>query len=139
LDFLAEEYNRPDHPDLKIFLKNDIFYKQVLVPKDIPSKFNMLTPMELSQLMSHIQSLYRKAARVQQTSGNHCPTTKNIGARPRLFLYDKCLQELLIKMKAFFSGDLPDGVGGSSLKREKLDTLENDTNSGDDSKLRKKK
>jgi hypothetical protein len=113
---LAEEYNKPDHPDLKTFLRNDVYYQQAQIPEDIPSKFDILTPLELSQLLSHIQSFYRVAVRKQRTSGSHCPITKHIGPRPWLLLYDKSVLESSLEMKAYVGGDLPDGVGGSYLK-----------------------
>ncbi len=114
---LAGEYNRSDHPDLKMFLRDDVYYQQAQVPADIPSKFDTLTPIELSQLLSHIRCFYRKAVRLQRTSGSHCKITKHIGPRPWLLLCDKCVQESSISMKALVSGDLPAGVGGSYLKR----------------------
>jgi hypothetical protein len=133
---LAAEYNRPDHPDLKTFLKNDVYFEQAQVPEDMPSKFDVLTPIELSQLLSHIQSFYRKAKRLQRTSGNHCPITKHIGPRPWLLLYDKCVQESSISMKALVSGDLPAGVGGSYLKR--LQDADANASDSDDDKPKKK-
>ena len=135
---LAREYNRPDHPDLNTFLKNDVYYEQAQVPADIPSKFDILTPIELSQLLSHIQCFYRKAVRLQRTSGNYCPITKHIGPRPWLLLYDKSLLESSIKMKAYVGGDLPQGVGGSYLKRT-ADVKQFNAESEDDAKRPNKK
>jgi hypothetical protein len=50
---LGEEYNNPDHPDLQAFVRNDNFYKAPLIPEDTPINFDMLTPIELSQLMAY--------------------------------------------------------------------------------------
>ena len=126
-NIIAVEYNNQAHPDLKTFDKNDTFYEASNVPEDVPSHFNKLTPRELSQLMAHINDHYKQAVRKQRTSGNHFPITKYIGARPWLLLYNKSLQESSIEMKAFVSGNLPDGVGGSSLKkRDKYETDSDD-------------
>jgi hypothetical protein len=126
-NILGKHYNKPDHPDLKTFHNNNSFYQSSLIPDDTTSNFNTLTPMELSQLMSHIHFHYRKAVRKQRTSGSHWPITKYIGARPWLLLYHKSLQESSIEMKAFVSGNLPDGVGGSSLKQDKYDNYDTDS------------
>jgi hypothetical protein len=78
--------------------------------------------------MAHVNDQYRKAVRKQQRSGNHWPITKYIGTRPWILLYDKSLQESSIEMKVLVSGDLPDGVGGSSIKRrETYDFLDSST------------
>jgi hypothetical protein len=130
---LAEEYNKKEHPDLGTFLRDDNFYVLAQIPEDIPSTFDTLTPIELSQLVSHINYYYRRAVRKQRASGSHWPITKYIGARPWLLLYDKSLGEASIEMKALVSGDLPEGVGGTSLKGEE------DTDSDADTKPRKRK
>jgi hypothetical protein len=135
---LAGEYNRSDHPDLKMFLRDDVYYQQAQVPADIPSKFDTLTPIELSQLLSHIRCFYRKAVRLQRTSGSHCKITKHIGPRPWLLLYDKSLLESSIEMKAYVGGDLPEGIGGSYLKRS-ADVKQLNTSDSDDEKKPSKK
>jgi hypothetical protein len=132
---LAKEYNKPDHPDPKTFLKYGVYYEQAQVPADIPSKFDILTPLELSQLLLYIQSFYRQAVSKQRTSGSHCPITKHIGPRPWLLLYDKSVLESSIEMKAYVGGDLPDGVGGSYLK---ITADEDATESDKDNRPKKK-
>jgi hypothetical protein len=114
---LAKEYNKRDHPDLQTFLRDDNFYELVRIPEDIPkSTFDTLTPIELSQLMSHIHFHYRRVVRCQRTSGSHYPITKYIGTRPWLLLYNKSLGKSSIEMKALVSGNLPEGVGGTTLQ-----------------------
>ncbi len=88
---LAAEYNRPDHPDLKTFLKNDVYYEQAQVPEDMPSNFDMFMPIELSQLLPYIQSFYLKAKTSQHKTCNHCHITEHVGPHPCLVPYDKCL------------------------------------------------
>jgi hypothetical protein len=132
---LAEEYNKQDHPNLRTFLRDDNFYELARIPEDIPSTFDTLTPIELSQLVSHINYYYKKAIRSQRGSGSHYPITKYIGTRPWLLLYHKSLRESSIEIKALVSGDLPKGVGGTSL----MNGEEDDTDSDADTKPRKRK
>ncbi len=124
----AEEYNKVDHPDLRTFLKNDTYYKACQIPEDIVKHFDVVTPLELSQLMAHIHVHYKKAVRNMQTSGNHSLFHRFCGTRPWLMLYHKNIVEAPIQMKTYISGDLPDGVGGSSLKKRKFA----DDSSGED-------
>jgi hypothetical protein len=133
---LAEEYNKKDHPpDLGTFLQDDNFYEVARIPADIPSTFDTLTSIKLSQLVSHINFHYRKVVRCQRTLGSHWPISKYIGTLPWLLFYNKTLSKSSIEMKVVLvSGDLPEGVGVSLCRGE------HDTDSdGGDTKPRKRK
>jgi hypothetical protein len=80
---------------------------------------------------------YKKDIRKMQLSGNHSLFPRYCGARPWLLLYHKNLQESLIEMHSFISGNFPDGVGGNSLK--KINRLADDTDSDNDEKVKKGK
>jgi hypothetical protein len=133
---LAEAYNDDDHADLQTFLKNDTFYEACRIPEDIVQDYDILSPLELSQLMSHIHHHYRGKMRIKNSSGHHDGFTTYCGTRPWLLLYHKSIQESSIEMKTFVSGNLPDGVGGSSLKK-KRDIFADDTDSDNEEKGKK--
>ena len=119
-NLIAAQYNQEDHPDLRTFLKNDVYYESCEIPEDIVRRFNVLSSLELSQLMAHIHDHYKKAIRNMTKSGSHLPFQKFCGTRPWLLLYHQNIVEAPVQMWSYISGDLPDEVGGSSLKKKRL-------------------
>ena len=111
---LAKVYNDSEHEDLETLPTHDDFYINSNVANDVPSKFDILTAEDMSDVFHYLNFWYKNRMRRCLRSGSHDMYVNFVRDLPFLFLYWTLQQDGPIEIQNL---TMPESPGGRPYRK----------------------
>jgi hypothetical protein len=112
---LAKVYNDSEHEDLETLPTHDEFYINSNVANDVPSKFDILTAEDMSDVFHYLNFWYKNRMQQCLRSGLHDMYVNFVHDLPFLFLYWSLQQDGHIEIQNL---TMPNLLEGTHIKSE---------------------